>query len=187
LGTAEHLRGGIVVNVSVYRGERSLSALARRLYEGSRADLQRGQDALLEANPRLRDLSKVAEGSGILVPEIEGATRTDESMPLESAVAAQVASAVQDAWAPIAEQLTASAAVERARADQSLQVVKARQVKAAAKTTRRLGKAVTRVQAKADERNAFAASVDTHVNELDALVASDVARLLEALGGGPPV
>jgi hypothetical protein len=60
-------------------------------------------------------------------------------------------------------------------------------VKAAAKTTRRLGKAVTRVQAKADERNAFAASVDTHVNELDALVASDVARLLEALGGGPPV
>ena len=129
------------MHVSVYHGEKSISALARRLYEGGRADLTRAQEALLENNPRLDDLSKVAEGTTLLVPEVEGATRTEESAPLETAAASGIAAAVQEALDPVGNQLTASAAAERGRAEEALQVVKAREVKKAAEASRHLGRA----------------------------------------------
>ena len=170
------------MHVTVYHGEKSISALARRLYEGGRADLTRAQEALLENNPRLDDLSKVAEGTTLLVPEVEGATRTEESAPLETAAASGIAAAVQEALDPVGNQLTASAAAERGRAEEALQVVKAREVKKAAEASRHLGRAVAGVQARADERETFAAALEAHAKELGELIARDVNGLLDALG-----
>ena len=66
--------------------------------------------------------------------------------------------------------------------DEALQVVKAREVKNAAEASRHLGRAVAGVQARADERETFAAALEAHAKELGELIARDVNGLLDALG-----
>ncbi len=59
-----------------YKGERSLDDVARRVFkiQGAKAAEQTKQAvaALLEANPHLRDLKNVAEGTPIIVPTVPG-------------------------------------------------------------------------------------------------------------------
>jgi hypothetical protein len=57
---------------AIYKGEKNVNELAARLFParslGSKAALKRAGDALLKANPQLKDVSQVPIGSVIAVP-----------------------------------------------------------------------------------------------------------------------
>jgi hypothetical protein len=58
---------------SIYRGEKSLNDLVLRLFNLkdplAKSQLQQARDALLKANPQLRDLTTVSHGSLIVIPD----------------------------------------------------------------------------------------------------------------------
>ena len=57
---------------AIYKGEKNMSELVSRLFrlqgKGSQAAAKQAADALLKANPQIKDLSKLAIGSVITVP-----------------------------------------------------------------------------------------------------------------------
>jgi hypothetical protein len=75
------------MRVTIYKGERQLSDLARRLFDlrGSKAKelTKKTETAILLANPHLRDLKHVPEGTLIIVPDVPGANRSDEASGLD--------------------------------------------------------------------------------------------------------
>lgn len=75
------------MRVTIYKGERQLSDLARRLFDlkGSKAKelTKKTETAILLANPHLRDLNHVPEGTLIIVPDVPGANRSDEASGLD--------------------------------------------------------------------------------------------------------
>jgi hypothetical protein len=70
----------------IFNGEESLTALATRVFgsaaRGAKTTTKHNADALLKANPRLKDLSKISPGSLILVPD-----DAPEVLPGEEAIA----------------------------------------------------------------------------------------------------
>jgi hypothetical protein len=75
------------MRVTIYKGEQQLSDLARRLFDlkGSKAKelTKKTETAILLANPHLRDLNHVPEGTLIMVPDVPGANRSDEESGLD--------------------------------------------------------------------------------------------------------
>src|SRR5215831_7628562 len=58
---------------AIFKGERNVTDLASRLFRvqsrGAQAAIKQAADALLQANPQLKDLNKVLVGSLIAIPD----------------------------------------------------------------------------------------------------------------------
>lgn len=71
------------MRVTTYQGERQLSDLARRLFEikGSKAKelTKEAEAALLRANPHLKDLKHVPDGTVLVVPDVPGTTGSGDT------------------------------------------------------------------------------------------------------------
>jgi hypothetical protein len=167
------------VRISFYRGERDLTELAQRLFGARKAEAARAEEALLEHNPQLAHLDKVDEGAPIVVPDVEGLTPTEDAVPVAAAALEALAGSVREALDEVGARLQASAAAERARADESRAVAGKRQVKKAAAESRPLARRLERVQAKADARADFATELDARAEALGKQVERDLAKLLE--------
>lgn len=75
------------MRVTIYQGERQLSDLARRLFEikGAKAKelTKEAEAALLRANPHLKDLKHVPEGTVLVVPDVPGVSPSREAAGLD--------------------------------------------------------------------------------------------------------
>jgi len=83
------------MKVTTFQGETSLDALTTRLYGDAAKDHPQLRARLLNENPQLGDLTKVAPGTPIAVPE-NGVSAPDPIDPANAA-AVQMAGAVIDA------------------------------------------------------------------------------------------
>jgi hypothetical protein len=118
-----------------YEGERDLAELARRLFkigEGRKTArdeaTRRAEAAILEANPHLRDLRRVAEGTLIVVPELAGLKPNEQDRAvygLEGELPAQLRQAVDSARAV----LDAAAEREVREANETAGLVRSRELK----------------------------------------------------------
>ena len=68
---------------AIFKGEKNVTELAARLFSlrgsGSQAAAKEAADALLKANPQLKEISKVPVGSIIVVPQDAPQLHADES------------------------------------------------------------------------------------------------------------
>jgi hypothetical protein len=67
---------------SIFKGEKSLTDLVHRLFNikgpSAQSQVQQASDALLKANPQLKDLSKVPAGAPIAIPAKTPPVRSDQ-------------------------------------------------------------------------------------------------------------
>jgi len=67
---------------AIFKGEKSISDLTTRLFRiqgrGSKAATKQAADTLLKANPQLKDISKVAVGSIIAIPDTAPPVASEE-------------------------------------------------------------------------------------------------------------
>lgn len=140
-----------------YQREPTLSELAQRAFEikGPKAKTLTAQAEaeILRANPHLRDLHKVAEGTLVLVPDVPGLKPGEiQRVPgLGSELVAHLNQALADAGAA----LERSAESEAKNAENTLTLIKSREMKEAIKQTPdlkdRLGKVADAAKARAQE------------------------------------
>lgn len=82
---------------ATFDGEKDIQSLVRRLYDirdqGSGEPFRRAAEALLGANPVLKNLSGVKEGMILVVPEVAPVRSTSEIRALESAATAAIQAA----------------------------------------------------------------------------------------------
>ncbi|GEM_PF-1706512 len=92
------------------RGETTMAALTSRLFKldgpAAKARSKQVENALLQANPQLRNLTTVPPGATIEVPAIEGIAPTAEVQPVEDAARATLAALVTE----VGQALTATGA-----------------------------------------------------------------------------
>jgi len=116
---------------ATYKGERSLSDLVGRLFEikGPRTEAlaKEAEAALLRANPHLRDLKKLPEGTVILVPEVPDVKPTDEARHI-AASAGELLEEVRQGLKKARATLAASATRHGEQARRTLRLLKSRQV-----------------------------------------------------------
>lgn len=114
------------MQITTYRGEKSLGDLARRLFvierPGSTVKLRRASEALLQANPHLAKLADLAEGVLIVVPEVEGLKPISQPQPtpvpanLVFAIAQEALGSIFSVLQSAAEHRVEAARIARAQA-----------------------------------------------------------------------
>src|SRR5260370_40693315 len=94
------------------REERKVSDLAKRLFDikgpGSKETAKKAEAALLDANPHLKDLSNVAEGTPIVIPAVAPIKTEEITHPLHTGASL------------VASQLRVAIAIARSSFDSSL-------------------------------------------------------------------
>jgi hypothetical protein len=141
------------MKIITYQGERNLSELAKRMFSirGQKAgELSRkAEAAILEANPRLKDLKNVPEGTLLVVPDVPGvaAGGADPGFTLGKEMVAQLRHALSGARAAIER----SADSEVKQAKETTALVKSREIKDSVKGQPDLASRLPRI---AEESNA---------------------------------
>ncbi len=69
------------MSFAIFKGETDIKDLVNRLFRLPDGTAQQAGDALLQANPQLKDMSKVPTGSVIVVPGNAPALRPTEAAP----------------------------------------------------------------------------------------------------------
>jgi hypothetical protein len=116
---------------SVYKGEKDISDLTARLYEikgrSSAAAGKKAEAALLSANPHIRDLTKVPEGTLIAIPDLP------DSPPLKvaqtAAITADLGDHLKQTLKELNEILSRSAETEESEATASNDALKDRELR----------------------------------------------------------
>jgi len=141
------------MSFAIYKGEKNISELVSRLFrlqgKGSQAANKQAADALLKANPQLKDFSKLALGSVITMPEtaplLHPAARADRFVLMRSAAVqrARQAMGVGDS------QLTEVRAVDATKS--FLELSKSRELQAAAANNPDLKKGLAEIITTAEQ------------------------------------
>src|SRR5262245_39384637 len=136
------------MRIATTKADEPLEDLAARVYkfegEASQTALRSAAKALRDANPYLRKLSEVPEGTLVVVPELEHAADGRSTEVLESVAGALVVSRLREAASQAIEVLGAELEAEIADAEASLDVLRsseARRVTRADDDARRLREA----------------------------------------------
>jgi|SRR5581483_9278606 len=123
---------------AVYKGEKSVTDLANRLFRlqgrGSQTATRQAADALLKANPQLSDISKVAPGTLITVPDTAPPLHPDEQAVTPALVRSFAVDRVQNAFDALHQRLSE---IETSATDQvktNMDRMQTTEVKAATKT-----------------------------------------------------
>jgi hypothetical protein len=109
----------------MFKGEKTVNDLASRLFRvrgrGSQAAMKQATDALLEANPRLKDLSKVPVGAIITIPDTAPPIAPGEEATSASFVRSVAAQNVQAALDSLQQRLSdiETSALDRLRSGMS--------------------------------------------------------------------
>jgi|SRR5579859_156504 len=134
---------------TIYKGEKSVTDLASRLFhlqgKGSQAATKQAADALLKANPQLTDLSKLAPGSLIAIPDTAPPVSPDERAITPDLVRSFAVDRVQTAFDDLHQRLSD---IETEAADQAkaaMDRMQTPEVKAAARAVAGLNPNVAEV------------------------------------------
>jgi len=175
------------MRIAYTRAGESLDDLAARVhtFEGKATATTRRSAgrALRDANPFLRRLSDVPEGTLVIVPELERAAPADETDYLEAAAAELVVGRLREAAAQAVELLGGELDYEVADARRSLEVLRssdARRLVRADDEARHLREAT---EDAVKERVAAAERLGDYRKEVVARVEQDLDELLAALRG----
>jgi hypothetical protein len=167
------------------RAGEPLEELASRAYdfEGtpSADTLRSAGRALRDANPFLRKLSAVQDGTLVMVPELEGTTPTDEAETPAGAAVALVSARLKDAAAQALELLAGELDDETATARGSLDVLRSPEAKRLARSDEEAKLATQATEEAVKARLAAAEGLADYRKQVAAQVESDLDELLAAL------
>ncbi len=97
------------MSFAIYKGEKNVAELATRLFQlrgsGSKTTVKQASDALLKANPQLKDISQVPIGSVIVVPPDAPALQPGQSPAPANLVRAFAAQRTQQLLASLDSRL----------------------------------------------------------------------------------
>jgi hypothetical protein len=136
--------------VTRLKGEGSVADLVERLFKfegddkGDRA--KAAADALVEANPQLRDLKNVPAGTFIIVPEVEDAAFAKASKPF---AAEELTKHLHRAVKGIGIAFDAQTARQAESAQETLDLMKTKEVKSAARKDANVKKRVAEISKEA--------------------------------------
>jgi hypothetical protein len=132
------------MRIAMYEGEEKLSELARRLFRlkgvGASGRARRAEAALIEANPNLRNLDEVHDGTLLVVPDTADLELSEEIAP--GGAARDTARIVEASLEGVAESLDVSASSLAESATNQLKLLRSSRVTDLAKKDRRVRKRV---------------------------------------------
>ena len=174
------------MRVASYEGEKDMPELVSRLFNitGAKADLRReeAETALRDANPHIRDLRAVPEGTPIVVPEISGLRPSKESQSVATEVTALLRT-VQGSVSEIGEVLDHGAREAGESINRELSLLRSKEIKDLAAKDRTLAKRVRDLTASSqearDETKALRADQARAVSQLG----TDLEEFLRLHGG----
>lgn len=173
------------MRIATTRAGEPLEKLVTRVYkfEGTASETARRSagKALRDANPYLRKLSEVPEGTLVVVPELEHAADGRSTDAFESVAGALVVERLREAASQAIELLGAELELELADAQDSLDVLRSsetRRVTRADDEARRLREATKKA---INERMAAAERLGQHREVVAARIEKDLDELLDAL------
>ncbi len=173
------------MRIATTRAGEPLEELAARVYkfegEASATALRSASKTLRDANPFLRKLSEVPEGTLVVVPELEHAADGRSTDVLESVAGTLVVERLREAAAQAIELLGAELEAEVADAQASLDVLRSsetRRVTRADEDARRLRDETDEA---IKERMAAAKRLGEYREQVATQVEQDLDELLEAL------
>jgi hypothetical protein len=126
------------MRLATYQGESDLKTLVKRLFRSRgpepEAFEKEAEAALLRANPQLRDLKELPKGVAIMVPEVRGIKPTAE-VRMPGDWADKLLAEVRQAVAGLGPALKESAARQEEAANQTLELLKSKEMKELAKSS----------------------------------------------------
>lgn len=141
---------------AIYKGEKNVTELAARLFRlrgaGSQAAAKEAADALLKANPQLKEISKVPVGSVIVVPPEAPPLHEEESPAPGDMVRAFAAERAQQYLATLNTNLSDIETQAGDATNEILAVAKSRDVKAAAANSANLEQNLSAIIKAAESR-----------------------------------
>ncbi len=144
-------------------GECTIEALIERLYRiegrGAAGVARHARKELLSLNPQLKEMAGVAEGTAILVPDIEGAEVAVEGVPPPRVAAGALVEDVKAAFEATLKALGRSIGEERDDARRSIELLRSREAKAAAEN----------VPGAADQMKSTLAGAQQRLEDVEAL------------------
>ena len=173
------------MRVTTYQGERQLSDLARRLFEikGSKAKelTKEAEAALLRANPFLKDLKHVPEGTLLVVPDVPGMSRSEEAPGLDLGIA-QVAGELRRVREAAQQAMEGGMADLMQQAKTTLDLQKSPELKKLVERDRTIPEQLTKIGAEAkrelEELKTLSASQTKSLAQLD----KDLNEFLKQVG-----
>jgi len=168
-----------------------LEELAARAYdfEGtpSAATLSAAAKGLRDANPYLRKLSAVDDGTLLIVPELEGAKLATQTEAPEVTAAALITARLKDAAAQALELLDGEIDNETAAARSSLDVLRSSEAKNVIRKDADAKSAADLTEEAIKARLAAAGDLNDYRTQVAKQMESDLAEVLAALNPSVPV
>ncbi len=162
------------MNIAAYSRDKSLSELAKRVFnlpaKTSPAQIKRAEEALLQANPALHNLSDWSEGAPILVPRIPG-LQASASTTLFDVASEMVTEEAARALAQLRKTVAEAASQNFADAEAVLKVLKSKPVKDSAAKLPDVKTRVTQIAATTKTREAEVKTAHTEFEKVLAHVA----------------
>jgi seryl-tRNA(Sec) selenium transferase len=173
-----------MMRLGIYGGERNLSELAGRLYrisgKGAGEVARKAEAALLDANPQLRTLGRLPEGTVLVVPEVKDAAPSDDVTSVAGAAVALVEGIRRDLTA-FRNAVEDSARTEADALRNTIRIAKSSHVRGAARTVEplktRLPQVIDTAGARLKKVEALRGGKDNPLDQLE----QDLARLLQRL------
>ena len=169
-----------------------LEELAARAYafEGtaSAAQLSSAAKALRDANPFLRKLSAVEDGTLLMVPDLEETKPAAQAEAPAAMAAALIGARLKDAAAQALDLLAGELEDETASAQNSLEVLRSSETKKLVRTDEQAKTTVDATEEAVKARLAAAGNLGDYRSQVAKQMGSDLEELLGALrdaGGGP--
>ncbi len=130
------------MSFAIFKGEKNVTELAARLFRlrgaGSQPAAKEAGDALLKANPQLKEISKVPVGSVVVVPPEAPTLHQDESPAPAEMVRAFAAERAQQFSALLDSRLSDLESRAGDATNEILSLAKSREAEAAASNSRNL-------------------------------------------------
>jgi hypothetical protein len=173
------------MRIATTKAGEPLEELAARVYEfegeASPTVLRSAGKALRDANPFLRKLSEVPEGTVMVVPELERATPASGTDRLEGVAGTIVVERLREAAAQAVELLSGELDAELADARSSLDVLRSSETRRLARADSEARRLREETEEAAKERVAAAERLGDYREQVAAQVERDLDDLLGAL------
>jgi hypothetical protein len=175
------------MRIATTRAGEPVEELAARVYkfegEASASALKSAGKALRDANPHLRKLSEVPEGTIVVVPELEHAADRRSTNAIEATTGGLVVERLREAVAQAVELLGAELEDELADAQRSTDVLRSPEARRLMRSDPEARRLRDETDAAIKERLAAAKSLGEYREQVAAQVERDLDELLEALRG----
>ena len=163
-----------------------VAALTRRLYRPVSAEgLRDAERALLKANPQLADPARPVPGTVVVVPDVPGATATDEAQS-EAQLVTPILQAARDRLVDVAEALRATLDSRRAAVKATVDQIGSAELRQLVREEPTLRDVVAGVSKEAKAEATEIEAMDTLQRQALDELGQDLDELLRTVGGQPP-